>query len=83
MQGDFINATLFFHTNCFFDLLKFFIEHKKIILEREYILKSVWKDEETQKRTVNVTMSRLIQKIDPENTKNYFTAIRGIGYRLN
>ena len=66
-----------------FDLLKFFIEHKKIILEREYILKSVWKDEETQKRTVNVTMSRLIQKIDPENTKNYFTAIRGIGYRLN
>ncbi len=66
-----------------FDLLKFFIQHKKIILEREYILKSVWKDEETQKRTVNVTMSRLIQKIDPENKKNYFTAIRGIGYRLN
>jgi DNA-binding response OmpR family regulator len=66
-----------------FDLLKFFIEHKKIILEREYILKSIWKDETTQKRTVNVTMKRLIEKIDPENKKNYFSAIRSIGYRLN
>ena len=66
-----------------FDLLKFFIEHKKIILERDYILKSVWKDEETQQRTVNVTINRLIKKIDSKNKKNYFTAIRSIGYRLN
>ena len=66
-----------------FDLLKFFIEHKKIILERDYILKAIWKDEETQKRTVNVTINRLIKKIDPDGSKNYFTAIRSIGYRLN
>jgi DNA-binding response OmpR family regulator len=66
-----------------FDLLKFFIEHKKIILERDYILNAIWKDEETQKRTVNVTINRLIKKIDPDGSKNYFTAIRSIGYRLN
>jgi DNA-binding response OmpR family regulator len=67
-----------------FDLLNFFIEHKNRILEREYILSEVWGDEaETKKRTVNVRMNRLIKKIDPNNTKAYFTAIRGIGYRFD
>ena len=65
-----------------FDLLSFFIKNRNSILERDYILEKVWNDTETKKRTVNVRINRLIKKIDPDNTKNYFTAIRGIGYKF-
>ncbi|MCH9741404.1 MAG: response regulator transcription factor [Epsilonproteobacteria bacterium] len=66
-----------------FDLLKFFIHNKNTILERDHILEKVWDDKNTKKRTINVRMNRLIKKIDANNTKKYFTAIRGIGYRFN
>lgn len=65
-----------------FDLLSFFIQHKNMILEREYILESVWKDSNVKKRTINVNINRLLKKIDPRNTRNYFKPIRGIGYRF-
>ncbi|CAA6817025.1 MAG: Unknown protein, partial [uncultured Sulfurovum sp.] len=65
-----------------FDLLSFFIQHKNIILDREYILKAVWHDSNMKKRTINVSVNRLVKKIDPENRYDYFTAIRGIGYRF-
>lgn len=65
-----------------FDLLSFFIQHKNMILEREVILESVWHDVSTQKRTINVTVNRLLKKIDPDNKHDYFKAIRGIGYRF-
>lgn len=65
-----------------FDLLSFFIKNRNSILERDYILEKVWHDTETKKRTVNVRINRLIKKIDPHNTKNYFTAVRGIGYKF-
>lgn len=65
-----------------FDLLSFFIQHKNMILEREYILESVWKDTTVKKRTINVNINRLLKKIDPHNTRNYFKPIRGIGYRF-
>ena len=65
-----------------FDLLSFFIQHKNMILEREYILESVWNDSSMKKRTINVSINRLLKKIDPGNSKEYFTAIRGIGYRF-
>lgn len=65
-----------------FDLLSFFIQHKNMILEREYILDSVWHDSSMKKRTINVSVNRLLKKIDPVNKYDYFTAIRGIGYRF-
>ncbi len=66
-----------------FNLLSFFIEHKNKILERDYLLRQVWGDEELkQKRTVNVTINRLKKKIDPTNEKGYIEAIHGIGYKL-
>jgi len=65
-----------------FDLLSFFIQHKNMILEREYILECVWKDTSMKKRTINVSVNRLLKKIDPNNSEEYFTAIRGIGYRF-
>ncbi len=67
-----------------FNLLKFFIEHQNRILEREYLLRHVWgEDALKQKRTVNVTLNRLKKKIDPNGTKEYITAIHGIGYKLS
>ncbi|CAA6817737.1 MAG: Unknown protein [uncultured Sulfurovum sp.] len=66
-----------------FELLSFFMQHKNMILEREYILESVWKDISMKKRTINVSINRLLKKIDPDNSQRYFKSIRGIGYRFN
>lgn len=65
-----------------FDLLSFFIQNKNTILKRDYILEKIWNGNITKKRTINVRISRLNNKIDPDNNKGYFTAIRGIGYRF-
>jgi len=67
-----------------FNLLKFFIAHQNRILDREYLLRHVWgEDALKQKRTVNVTLNRLKKKIDPTGSKEYITAIHGIGYKLS
>jgi len=66
-----------------FEILALFIKHKNKALDREYILKSIWKDQENiQKRTVNVTINRLKRKIDPDDMKNYIVPVRGIGYKF-
>jgi len=36
----------------------------------------------TQHKTVNVTINRLLHKIDPERTQHYIEPVRGVGYRL-
>lgn len=67
-----------------FDLLSLFIKNKNRALEREYLLQSIWNDNEaTQKRTVNVTINRLKKKIDPKDEKKYIVPVRGIGYKFN
>ena len=67
-----------------FDLLSLFIKNKNRALEREYLLQNIWNDnEDTQKRTVNVTINRLKKKIDPLDTKEYIVPVRGIGYKFN
>lgn len=66
-----------------FRLLGIFLKNKKKVLERNYLLKHIWSDnEDTQKRTINVTINRLKKKIDPMNEKNYIVPIRGIGYKF-
>lgn len=67
-----------------FELLALFIKNKERALDRDYLLKKIWhSQEQTQKRTVNVTINRLKKKIDPKEMKNYITPIRGIGYKFN
>lgn len=67
-----------------FNLLSFLIKHKNRILERDYLLRHVWNDDEVkQKRTVNVTMNRLKKKIDPQNIKQYIHSVHGIGYKFH
>lgn len=66
-----------------FNLLGIFLKNKNKVLERNYLLQHIWSDsEDTQKRTINVTINRLKKKIDPINEKNYIVPIRGIGYRF-
>ena len=66
-----------------FNLFCELIKNKNIVLSREALLSSVWKDEEIyQDRTVDVAVKRLKEKIDPDKTKNYISSVRGVGYKL-
>lgn len=66
-----------------FNLLCELIKNKNIVLSRDTLLSSVWKEEEFyQDRTVDVAVKRLKEKIDPDKSKNYITSVRGVGYKL-
>ena len=65
------------------DLLLKFMQNIDILLSRETLLDSVWKDSQNrQLKTVNVAIKRLKESIDPSGDKNYITAVRGEGYIL-
>lgn len=64
-------------------LLLEFIKNKNVVLTRDYLLETVWKDESSfQEKTVNVAIKRLKEKIDPCNTKDYIKSVRGEGYKV-
>ncbi len=66
-----------------FNLLCELIKNKNIVLGRETLLSTVWRDEDIfQDRTVDVAIKRLKEKIDPLKNKNYITSVRGVGYKL-
>ncbi len=66
-----------------FELLLYFIRHRHTILNRDELLVSVWGDDEhKQEKTVNVTINRLLKKIDPDKSKGYIEPVRGVGYKL-
>ena len=63
------------------DLLLEFFKNKDILMTREHLLNSVWKDSYDKKeKTVNVAIKRLKAKIDPDGKKDYIRSIRGEGY---
>lgn len=67
-----------------FDLLSTLINNKNNVLDREYLLEHVWKDESFfQNKTVNVAINRLKKKIDPDGDKEYIKSIWGVGYTMN
>ncbi len=65
-----------------FDLLIEFVHNKNTVLDRNYLLQKVWKDESYSQKSVNVAIKRLKEKIDPGKNKNYIESIRGVGYRF-
>ena len=66
-----------------FDLLFELITHKNMALTRDELLDRVWgSGGECQIKTVNVTVNRLKEKIDPDKSKNYIQSVRGVGYRV-
>lgn len=63
-------------------LLQLFIKHQNQILERDFILKSVWEDEGiTVGRSIDVFVSRL-RKLLQEDSSLKIAAVHGVGYRL-
>jgi len=71
-------------TNLEFKLLHTFVKSPNIILDRDFLRDEVWGDDNINfhDKTINVAMNRLKKKIDPQATKNYFTPIWGVGYKL-
>jgi DNA-binding response OmpR family regulator len=68
-------------TNLETSLLQTLVSNKGKVLDREYLLKAVWKDTENiHPKTVNVAIKRLKEKIDPLKEKEYIKTIRGVGY---
>ncbi len=66
-----------------FDLLYYLIRRKGVVLHRDELLDAVWGDEmNKQEKTVNVTINRLLKKIDPDKSKHYIEPVRGVGYKL-
>lgn len=72
-------------TNLEYKLLCTFVKNPHQALERDFLRDEVWGDESVSfhDKTINVAMNRLRKKIDPDNTKNYFTPVWGIGYKLS
>ncbi len=68
-------------TNLETSLLQILVTNKGKVLDREFLLKYVWKDTENiHPKTVNVAIKRLKEKIDPAKDKEYIKTIRGVGY---
>ena len=69
-----------------FKLLQTFIENKNNVINRDYLLEVVWNctvlDYRCNEKSVNVAIKRLKSKIDPDGSKDYIKAVRGIGYKL-
>ena len=63
-------------------LLHLFVKNKNQLLERDFILKSVWEDEGIiVGRSIDVFVSRL-RKLLQEDTSLKIVAVHGVGYRL-
>lgn len=65
-------------------ILKVMISNQGRVLDRDFLLKQIWKDSENiRQKTVNVAMKRLKEKIDPLRQKEYIKTIRGVGYLMS
>jgi two-component system, OmpR family, response regulator len=64
-------------------LLQLFYQHKNKLLERDFILKSVWGDDVIiVGRSIDVFVSRL-RKLLKDNPSVKFTNVHSVGYRLD
>jgi DNA-binding response OmpR family regulator len=64
-----------------FDLLLTFVEHKRMVLTREQLLKLAWGyDYLGQTRTVDVHVAHLRKKIAASTVK--IETVTGVGYKL-
>ena len=72
-------------TNLEFNLLHTFMKHIDKALTRDFLRDEVWgvEGEGVNDNAVNVAINRLKNKIDPQNEKNYFAPVWGVGYKFN
>jgi two-component system alkaline phosphatase synthesis response regulator PhoP len=67
-----------------YHLLRYFIEHRELILSRDDLLNAVWGyDAMPVTRTVDVHIGQLRQKLEPNPRQpQYFITIHGLGYKF-
>lgn len=66
-----------------FDLLKYFLENKKIVLTREKLIEAVWGyDYFGDTNVVDVYVRYLRSKIDDKYNVKLIYTVRGVGYQL-
>lgn len=67
-----------------YKLLRYFIEHRAVIVSRNQLLDEVWGyDAMTSTRTVDVSISGLRQKIEPNPKRpEYLLTVHGFGYKF-
>ena len=72
-------------TNLDFNLLYTFMKHIDQPLTRDFLRDEVWGTEGAQinDNAINVAINRLKNKIDPDGSKEYFSPVWGVGYKLN
>ena len=72
-------------TNLEFNLLHTFMKHIDKALTRDFLRDEVWgvEGENVNDNAVNVAINRLKNKIDRDNTQNYFHPVWGVGYTFN
>jgi len=80
----FIDARPIDVTKLEFRLLHTFIKNPHQTLDRDFLRDEVWGDDavDFHDKTINVAMNRLKKKIDPDASKEYFTPVWGVGYKL-
>ncbi len=81
----YIGSTLVSLTKLEFNLLYTFIKYTDKALTRDFLRDEVWgnQEESVNDNAVNVAINRLKNKIDPQNKKNYFEPVWGVGYKFN
>ncbi|MBN2767473.1 MAG: response regulator transcription factor [Campylobacterales bacterium] len=67
-----------------FDILAYFVENPKKVIQREELHDRFWKDktEYPNYNAMNVTISRLKKKIDPDKKYGFIKNIWGNGYKF-
>ncbi|MCV6607590.1 MAG: response regulator transcription factor [Campylobacterales bacterium] len=66
------------------NLMLEFFKNRNVLLTRDMIIDAVWKgDKDIKKKTVNVAIKRLKEKIDPKGEKEYIQTVRGEGYMFS
>lgn len=68
-----------------FTLLYTFVQNINKDLTRDYLRDEVWgvEGEGVNDNAINVAINRLKNKIDPQNSENYFHPIWGVGYNFH
>lgn len=67
-------------SNLDYELLKYFFENPNTLLTRQFLSESVWKDDTTSDKTINIALTRLRNKFP--KLKDHIISVRGVGYKL-
>jgi DNA-binding response OmpR family regulator len=84
-KGLIVDGEIIALTNLEFKLLHTFMKHIDKPLTRDFLRDEVWdiEGEGVNDNAINVAINRLKNKIDPDNTQNYFHPVWGVGYKFS